>query len=76
MQNRTFLRIMFEKLFTDNVFIKTLFRFVKFCKEQLDYSPKMLKFNKNMPYNKNVELCLKDNRFIFQTGQKNGSYIK
>ncbi|MBO6271371.1 hypothetical protein J6O48_01175 [bacterium] len=54
MQVRTFLRILFNKIIHDNIFVNVIRSFVNFCCELDVISYKQLKYNKEMP------LSLKD----------------
>ena len=49
MQVRTFLRIMFNNLFHDNVIIRSVRAFVNFCCELDIMNYKSLKYNRSMP---------------------------
>ncbi|MCR5265152.1 MAG: hypothetical protein K6E29_00990 [Cyanobacteria bacterium RUI128] len=49
MQTRTFLRIMFNNLIRDNVFINSVKAFVNFCCELDNLNYKSLKYKKEMP---------------------------
>ena len=49
MHIRTFLRIMFNNIMHDNVFVKSVNAFVNFCCELDFLSYKSLKYNKEMP---------------------------
>ena len=49
MQNRTFLRILFNNIIRDNVFVNTIKAFVNFCCEMDVVGYKKLKYNKDMP---------------------------
>ena len=49
MQVRTFLRIMFNNLFHDNVIIRSVRAFVNFCCEFDIVNNKTLKYNRSMP---------------------------
>ena len=71
MQVRTFLRIMFDNLFVNNVVCKTLISIVKFCNEQNYFYKKELKFLKKMPLNK-MEQKSSYNKFVFKTPHKSG----
>ena len=48
MQIRTFLRILLNKIFRNNVFARTIRSFVKFCCELDVMNYKSLKYNKSM----------------------------
>ena len=65
MKNRTFLRIMLDIFFNNNI-VKTVVSLVNFCKEQQYFGYNKLKFNKNMPIN-NIEVDKYDSRFLFNT---------
>lgn len=67
MQGRTFLRIMFQNIFANNVFSKTLLAFVNFCNEQSLFVQKELKFFSKKPLNNIEPNGISDNRFIFST---------
>ena len=49
MQVRTFLRIMFNNIFHDNIFVRTINSFVNFCCEFDILNNKTLKYKKRMP---------------------------
>ena len=49
MQIRTFLRIMLNNIFRDNILAKTIKTFVNFCCEMDIINYKPLKYNKEMP---------------------------
>ena len=49
MQVRTFLRIMFNNIFRNNIFARTVHSFVNFCCELDVLNYKSLKYNKEMP---------------------------
>jgi len=49
MQIRTFLRIMFNNIFRNNVFVQTIKTFVNFCCEFDIINNKKLKYDKSMP---------------------------
>lgn len=49
MQIRIFLRILFNKLFRDNILVNVLRAFVNFCCEFDMINYKSLKYNKEMP---------------------------
>lgn len=49
MQIRTFLRIMFNNIFRDNIFARSVRAFVNFCCELDVLNYKSLKYNKSMP---------------------------
>ena len=76
MQIRTFLRIMMDHLFINNVFAKTLFALVNFCKEQSFYRQNELKFLKKVPYNKLESKNTYQKNFIFKNNQTSGVYYK
>ena len=71
MQGRTFLRTMLDNLFVNNTFCKVLSALVKFCKEQMGYGIKELKFYEKMPLNK-IEQAGSYRKFIFNSMQNNG----
>ena len=76
MQGRTYFRIMFNNLFVNNALSKAVFALINFCKEQMYYSKKELKFLKKMPLN-NTELYNKsENKFIFNSKQASGFFHK
>ena len=56
MQVRTFLRIMFNNIIRDNIFVNVIRAFVNFCCELDIVNNKTLKYNKDMP------LSLKDTK--------------
>lgn len=73
MSGRTFFRIMFNNLFVNNVFCKTLSALINFCNEQSYYGKKELKFLKKMPLydiNKNNTY---NNKFIFNNSHNSGA---
>ena len=49
MQIRTFLRIMFNNIIRDNIFIRVVNNFVNFCCELDTLNYKSLKYNKELP---------------------------
>jgi hypothetical protein len=49
MQIRTFLRIMFNNIIRDNVFVRTISSIVNFCCELDFMNYKRLKYSKEMP---------------------------
>ena len=49
MQSRTFLRILFNNIFHNNVFVRTIRLFVNFCCELDILNYKSLKYNKSVP---------------------------
>ena len=63
MQIRIFLRILFNKLFRDNIFVNTVRAFVNFCCEIDVLNYNSLKYNKEMP------LTMEDTKrdFFFQS---------
>ena len=72
MSGRTFFRIMFNNLFVNNVFCKTLSALINFCNEQSYYGKKELKFLKKMPLNKMTQDSSYKNKFIFNSTYKTG----
>ena len=65
MQNRTFLRIIFD-MFFDNAIVKTITSVVNFCKEQYYFHNHELKFLKNVPINR-VSKEIYKKEFLFTT---------
>ena len=49
MQVRTFLRIMFNNIFRNNIFARVIHSFVNFCCELDVLNYKSLKYNRNLP---------------------------
>ena len=74
MRGRTFLRIMFSKMFINNAFCKALINFVNFCNEQRYYNRKELKFLENLPLN-NVKNGY-SKKFIFTNNSNSGASFK
>ncbi len=75
MRGRTFLRIMFSKMFINNAFCKALINFVNFCNEQRYYNRKELKFLENLPLN-NVKNNGYSKKFIFTNNSNSGASFK
>ena len=72
MQGRTFIRIMIDNLFVNNVFAKTLLALVNFCKEQSYYNKKELKFLKKMPLIKSETNNTYNKPFVFNNDKASG----
>lgn len=72
MQGRTFLRIMFDNLFVNNILSKAVSAFVNFCNEQSYYNQKELKFLKKMPLNNIKNSNSYHKRYVFTTTPTSG----
>ena len=76
MRGRTFLRIMFDNIFINNPFAKTITALVNFCNEQNFLYRKELKFLKKMPYNNIQEDTSYKKRLLFDTQKASGVKFK
>ena len=77
MHGRTFLRIMADNLFINNVFAKTIIALINFCKEQQYNSREELKFYQEIQFDSNIKgNDLTKTKFIFNTKQNNGVNLK
>ena len=76
MQGRTFLRIMLDNLFVNNVLCKTISALVNFCNEQQNLSTKKLKFLKKMPLTKVEKDSVYQKKYLFTDIQNRGVNYK
>lgn len=67
---------MFDNLFINNVFTKSIMALVNFCNEQSYYNRKELKFFKKMPLNKLDSSNKYKTKFIFNTPPNSGANYK
>ena len=72
MRGRTFLRIMLDNLFVNNIFSKTVNALVNFCNEQGIISPKKLKFSQKMTLNNIEKDSVYQKKFLFTNMQNSG----
>ena len=72
MRARTFLRIMLDNLFVNNVLCRTIQALVNFCNEQSYYNSNELKFLKKMPLSKTEQKTYYQKKFIFNSNHKTG----
>ena len=77
MQARTFLRIMLDNIFINNVFAKTISKLINFCNEQDLINYKKLKFSKNLPLHKKEKNDIINNsKYIFTDLRNSGVNYK
>lgn len=73
MHGRTFLRIMVDYLFINNVFAKTIIALINFCKEQQYNSREELRFYQEIRFDENIRSNdYSKTKFIFNNKQNNG----
>ena len=72
MRGRTFLRIMLDNLFVNNIFSKTVNALVNFCNEQGIISQKKLKFSQKMTLNNIEKDSVYQKKFLFTNMQNSG----
>lgn len=76
MFERTFFRILVNKLFLSNPFYKALVAIVNFCNEQRGYDTKKLKFLKKVPLYKEEDNSVYKKKFIFNSSNLTGANFK
>ena len=76
MRGRTFLRIMLDHLFINNVFSKTINALVNFCNEQGLITQKKLKFSQKMTLNNIEKNSVYQKKFLFTNIENNGVNFK
>ena len=76
MHGRTFFRMMIDILFINNPFCRAISTIVNFCNNQRFYNKKELKFFRNVPLSNIEHKYDYKKKFIFDSSQATGAYLK